>query len=142
MAPEKREREDLAALFTIISRRLIEEERPLLDAHGLTMWEYIVLSRLIRRAAPSQLVLAQAIGYDKTRLIALLDGLVQRGLVAREADPSDRRAHLVTLTEAGRELHASAQADIRAMESRVLGALDDVERSVLLTTLPKLARGG
>ena len=142
MPPEKREREDLAALFTIISRRLIEEERPLLDAHGLTMWEYIVLSRLIRRAAPSQLVLAQAIGYDKTRLIALLDGLVQRRLVAREADPSDRRAHLVTLTEAGRELHASTQADIRAMESRVLGTLDDVERSVLLTTLPKLARGG
>ena len=70
--------EDLGALFARITRRLIDAERPLLEAHGLSIWEYIVLSGLATGGAPSQLVLARRIGYDKTRLIALLDGPEQR----------------------------------------------------------------
>jgi DNA-binding MarR family transcriptional regulator len=132
------DREDLAALFTRISRRLIEYEQPLLDSHRLTMWEYVVLTRLTRRAAPSQLALARAIDYDKTRLVALLDGLERRGLVARVPDAADRRAHAVRLTPAGSRLHAAAQADIRAMEADVLGALSEREQRTLLGALRTL----
>src|SRR6201999_4032811 len=117
-------REDLGALLTRASRRLIEAERPLLAARGLTMWGYIVLARLARGGeAPPQLVLSQAIGYDKTRLTGLLDELEAGGLVTREPDPSDRRARIVHITERGRERHAAAVADIRAMEEDVLRAL-------------------
>ena len=72
------EREDLGALFARITARLIDAERPLLSARGLSMWQYIVLSELSRRPAKTQLSLAEAIGYDKTRLIALLDDLEHR----------------------------------------------------------------
>src|SRR6478752_1953942 len=95
------ERDDLGALFARVTRRLIAEERPLLDAHGMTMWEYVALSHLGRGAAGSQLAMAEAIGYDKTRLIALLEGLEDRDLVRREPDPQDRRARVVRLTNAG-----------------------------------------
>ena len=133
------EREDLAALLTRASRRLIAAERPLLAGRGLTMWGYIVLTQLTRGPAPTQLALATAVGHDKTRLIALLDELEREGLVTREPDPSDRRARIVHITPRGRERHASALADIRAMEDEVLGALSARERETLLAVLPRLA---
>src|ERR1700754_1674367 len=95
------DREDLGALFTRVSRRLIEAERPLLAARGLTMWGYIALARLAPGPGPLQLALAAAMGYDKTRLIALLDALEADGLVTRAPDPTDRRARVVRLTAAG-----------------------------------------
>jgi DNA-binding MarR family transcriptional regulator len=133
------EREDLGALFARIARRLVDAERPLLEAHGLSMWGYIVLSRLARAPADRQLTLSQAIGYDKTRLIALLDELERGGLLVREPDPADRRARTVRLTAAGEARHAAAQADIRTMEAELLGTLDAGEQRMLLAVLPRLA---
>jgi DNA-binding MarR family transcriptional regulator len=135
------ERDDLGALFARVTRRLIAEERTLLDAHGITMWEYIALSHLGRGAAGSQLAMAEAIGYDKTRLIALLEGLEVRGLVRREPDPRDRRARVVRLTPAGTRTLRAARTDIRRMERRVLSDLSAEERDVLLAVLPRLAEG-
>src|SRR3954451_7232983 len=95
-------REDLGALFTRVSRRLIAAERPLLAARGLSMWGYIALSHLVRGSAPTQLAFPSAIGDDKTRLIGLLDELERAGLITREPDPADRRARIVHLSAAGR----------------------------------------
>jgi DNA-binding MarR family transcriptional regulator len=137
MAPD--DREDLGALFTRISRRLIEAEKPLLERHELTMWGYIALSRIAGAPASTQLALARAIGYDKTRLIGVLDELQAAGLVQRAPDPADRRAHVVQITAKGSRRHAAAVADIRAMEDGVLDALTATERRALLAALPKLA---
>jgi DNA-binding MarR family transcriptional regulator len=133
------DREDLGAMFAWITRRLIDAEEPLLAARGLTMWEYTVLSHLIRRPAPSQLRLASDIRYDKTRLITLLDRLEDRGLVSRRPDPNDRRSHPVSITAAGRELHAAARAQIRDMEADFLDVLDARQQAALLAILPRLA---
>jgi DNA-binding MarR family transcriptional regulator len=136
------DREDLGALFARVSRRLIEAERPLLEARGLTMWEYVALNRLAHGPAPRQLALAQAMGYDKTRLIALLDRLERDALITREPDPHDRRAHVVKLTSVGRRRHAAAVAAIRAMEEEFLADLSTADREALLAILPRLAGQG
>jgi len=44
-------REDLAARFARITRRLAAAERPVLDRHRLSMWQYIVLSHLAGKPA-------------------------------------------------------------------------------------------
>ncbi|QEC49520.1 MarR family transcriptional regulator [Baekduia soli] len=136
------EREDLGALFARITRRLIEAERPLLEARGLSMWGYVVLSHLSHRPASTQLALARAIGYDKTRLIGVLDDLERDGLVTRVPDPADRRARIVELTPAGRDRHRDARDDIGAMEDAFLGALSDGRRAALRRTLAQLAAEG
>lgn len=133
------EREDLGALFARITRQLITAERPLLAAHGLSMWDYVLLSQLGTGPAGTQLALAEAIGYDKTRLVGLLDELEREGLVSREPDPIDRRARIVRLTRAGRVRHAAARTDIRAMEADLLSRLSAAERRSLLALLPRLA---
>jgi MarR family transcriptional regulator, organic hydroperoxide resistance regulator len=131
--------QDLGALFGQITRQLIEAERPLLQAEGLSMWEYIVLSELARHPAPSQLVLARRIRYDKTRLIGLIDGLSERGLVRRTADPADRRAHTIALTDRGVAVHAAARERVRAMEADLLRPFSDHQRTLLRSMLTQLA---
>ncbi len=133
------DRPDLGALFARVTRRLVDAEAPILAAHGLTMWEYVALSALEREEAPTQLVLARTIRYDKTRLIALLDGLESRRLVARRPDPADRRARVVALTDDGARTLSATRADIRGMEEGVLAELTAGERSTLLSVLPRLA---
>ena len=129
------EREDLGAQLARATRRLIALERPVLDKHGVTMWEYVALLRLRSAPARTQLELAQAIGYDKTRLIALLDGLAQRGLVTREPAREDRRARTVTLTRSGQAQLTAIQRDIHQMED---GLLEAAERQALQQLLDRL----
>ena len=133
------DREDLGALSARVTRRLIGAERPLLAAHGLSMWAYIALSYLARQPAGTQLALAEGIRYDKTRLIGLLDELERDGLITRKPDPTDRRARTVNLTPAGKKRHAAAQADVRAMEDEFLGDLSATERDRLRRVLARLA---
>jgi DNA-binding MarR family transcriptional regulator len=131
--------DDLGALFGRVTRRLIEAERPILAAHGISMWEYVVLSELSRGAAETQLALAEAIGYDKTRLIGLLDRLQAEGLIERAPDPADRRARRVRVTDAGRARHRAVRQDIRGMEEAFLAALAGPERARLRNILAALA---
>jgi DNA-binding MarR family transcriptional regulator len=131
--------DDLGALLARATRRLIEEERPLLAAHDLSMWGYIVLSRLAAAPAETQLSLARAIGYDKSRLIGLLDELEAAGLLTREPDPADRRAKVIALTAAGRARHGEARRDIARMERRLLAGVDPAEVDRLRELLASLA---
>ena len=133
------EREDLGALLARAMRRIMDAERPLLEAHGVSMWAYVALTLLARGPAPTQLALSEAMGYDKTRLIKILDGLEAQGLVTRAPDPSDRRARVVELTPNGRAKFAAIQRDVHAMEDELLGVLGPAERKALRTALPRLA---
>jgi DNA-binding MarR family transcriptional regulator len=135
------ERDDLGAMFARVTGRLIEAEKPILAARGLTMWEYIVLSALGRQPAQSQLALANAIGHDKTRLITLLDGLEQRALLQRDQDPADRRARIVQLTSAGERVLKATRADIRKMEAQFLKTVPRDQREPLVAILAALAQG-
>ena len=133
--------EDLGALFARVTRRLVDAERPLLADLGLSMWGYIALSHLAHAPAGTQLALAQAISYDKTRLIGLLDALEADGLITRTPDPADRRARIVSLTAAGTKRHAAARRAIHKMEDDVLAGVSAAERTRLRRTLARLADG-
>ena len=132
------ERDDLGALLARAMRRIMEAERPILDRHGVGMWAYVALTLLARGPAPTQLALAEAMGYDKTRLIKILDGLEGEGLISRAPDPADRRARVVELTPAGRGKLERVQRDIRAMEDELLGGLDADGRRALRAALSRL----
>src|SRR5574338_109192 len=111
--PRKPRRPDLAAMLAPLLRRLIALETPILAAHDVSMWGYIVLVALDESPVRTQAALAEAIGADKTRIIPTLDELQARGLIERRPDPADRRARLLAITEAGRALKDAAQAEIQ-----------------------------
>ncbi|MUM17799.1 winged helix-turn-helix transcriptional regulator [Mycobacterium sp. CBMA271] len=132
-------RPDLAALMFPLSRSLTRAELPLLEAHGVTMWAYVVLTALRDDEASSQASLADAIGADRTRIIAVLDDLQQRKLINRQPDPSDRRSNLLSLTLAGRKTVTAAQKAIQDNENRILAGVPSTDRDAFLRVLKYLA---
>ncbi|MGR3875576.1 MarR family winged helix-turn-helix transcriptional regulator [Streptomyces graminifolii] len=123
MAEAENPGEDLGAVLSQLLGVVVEREAPILEAHGVTMWEYVILDRLSREDGLTQKELARRSRRDPTRLIGHLDALCDRGLIAREIDESDRRRRTVRLTGSGRELVRLTRGDIRAMEADLLGGL-------------------
>lgn len=130
---------DLAAMIVPLGRALTRAEEPVLAAHGLTMWGYVVLLALAGRAARSQAALAAQIGADKTRLIPVLDDLQHRGLIERHPDPADRRVHLLAITPEGRRTCANTQQQIQRQEDELLARLPPADRAAFLRALDVLS---
>jgi DNA-binding MarR family transcriptional regulator len=135
----RRKRPDLAAMLAPLIREMIAAELPVLEEHGLSMWGYSVLVALDRSAIRTQAALAEAIGADKTRIIAILDELQESGLIERLADPEDRRARLLAITKEGRRVKEATQAAIQRGEERWLGTLSAADRAVFLRVLQELS---
>lgn len=87
----------------------------------------------------SQQALAQLLGTPPSRLVALLDGLDERGIVERRRNPDDRRLHAVHLTDAGHALVRRIGEVARAHDDAICGALDPEERSQLRVLLARIA---
>tara|TARA_B100000614_G_scaffold257511_1_gene277921 strand:+ start:82 stop:546 length:465 start_codon:yes stop_codon:yes gene_type:complete len=78
--------------------------------------------------------IASAMGISVPGATRIVTGLEEDGYVRREMDPDDRRAVLVSLTDAGREALAPAR---RELESRFHGLIEHLgdERSARLVSL-------
>lgn len=74
-------------------------------------------------------------------MVVALDALEGEGLVKRRPDPGDRRARIVELTNAGREILARAEGIVVGVEDAMLADLDDGERRVLRNLLRRLVLG-
>lgn len=133
------DRPELGFLLSRLMREVMAREKPILDAAGLEMWDYAVLTALADSAAPTQAQLAVTTGRDKTRLIGNLDRLEAAGMVAREPDPADRRNRIVSLTDAGSQVLRSCRAAIGAMETELLADLDPADRNAFERALIALA---
>jgi DNA-binding MarR family transcriptional regulator len=131
-------RPDLAAMLAPLLRELVAAEAPVLEAHGLSMWGYIVLLALDRSPVRTQAALADAIGADKTRIIADLDELQEQGYIERRPDPDDRRVRLLEITSDGRAVKDATQAGIQRGEERWLQTLSAEDRRVFLRVLQQL----
>lgn len=122
-----------------IRHELLRAEVEVLTGHDLTMWAYVVLLNLTGEPIRTQAALADAIKADRTRIIEVLDDLQDRGLISRRPDPADRRARLLSLTDAGQAIRDRAQAEIQARENRLLATLGTGPRAGFLKALHQLS---
>ncbi len=84
-------------------------KRAVAERMGMPFSRFRVLRRLL--PGPLQLKeLARSAAMDAPATTVVVNDLEERGLVAREMDPADRRSKLVTLTDAGRAAIAHALA--------------------------------
>jgi DNA-binding MarR family transcriptional regulator len=98
---------------TLVVDRLDESRRQISEATGLPFSRIRALRRL--RFGPMTLAtLAEATMVDRPAATVTVDDLRARGLVVREAHPTDRRCKLVTLTSAGWEMLDRADAVVPA----------------------------
>ncbi|WP_306359321.1 MarR family winged helix-turn-helix transcriptional regulator [Nocardia sp. CC227C] len=134
-------RPDLAAMLGPLGRALVQAELPILERNGLSMWGYSVLLGLGEDPVYTQAALAKRINADKTRIIAVLDDLQRRGLITRTPDPADRRARLLSLTPAGRDIRDRTQREIQEQEEHLLlSRLTPADRTAFLRALRRLSQ--
>lgn len=108
-------------------------------SHG----DWAVISHLAKAdggpLTPSRL--ADAASVAASSMTGRLDGLSQRGLVAREPDQRNRTRVLVTLTEAGWDLFAEAVRDANMVEADILAPLNSSQRHDLAYLLGVVIAG-
>ena len=71
----------------------------------------------------NQATLAGLLGFAPRSVTETVDVLEREGLVTRTEDPNDRRARIVSLTEAGREACATAAAVRTKTMNEIFGVL-------------------
>jgi MarR family transcriptional regulator, transcriptional regulator for hemolysin len=90
-----------------------------------TRAQWAVLSRLQRCEGAKQSELAEALEIAPITLARLIDKLDAAGMVERRADPHDRRAHRLYLTEEAIPALAALGALAEDVMGRALAGLDD-----------------
>ncbi len=95
----------------------------------------------ILRSSPgvSQQELAGKLGSHPSRVVALIDGLEQRGLVERRPNADDRRQYSLFLSSKGTETLDDIGGVAREHQEDLLQSLDREERQQLTALLRKIA---
>jgi len=127
------------------ARRLTLRSRPAIEAvfarHGIDTGEFDVLATLRRAGRPFALrptELFQSLMISSGGLTDRLNRLEERGLVLREASPTDARSTLVKLSPKGRALIERAFVEDMTVENAMVDALTVAERRTLARLLAKL----
>ena len=97
-----------------------------------------VLAVLGEEKPLSQVEIGERLGIDRNTMVLLLDDLEKKALVTRRRDPADRRAHLVSLTDAGRDVLAKSTEAARRTNDEVFAPLSPDERALLHSLLSRL----
>jgi DNA-binding MarR family transcriptional regulator len=83
--------------------------------------------------------LAELAGVASPTATRMVDGLVGRELVTRIEDPTDRRAVVISLTEAGRKAVSEKTREYDKARRRIAAALEPDEQPVAADLLRRLA---
>jgi DNA-binding MarR family transcriptional regulator len=128
-------------LFWAVARRLRHASRESLAPWDVTPSQLRALGTLMRHGPVRPGTLAGHLGIAPRSATEVVDALEERGLVRRDTDPDDRRATLVVVTDAGRELAAALRSARASEADRVFAGLDEADRAELERLLRLLLAG-
>lgn len=86
----------------------------------------------------SQSAVAEALRFDRSTLVQIIDRLEGRGLVVRNVSPTDRRSHALRLTDEGVSELAMLKDLALQHEADVTTGLSEAEQTQLISLLAKL----
>ena len=98
----------------------------------------VLISLKSQRLLGSQRKLAEAIGIQGATLTHHLNAMEADGLVTRRRDPTNRRVHVVELTDAGEALFQRLRAAAVAFDRQLRAGLADDEVATLAHLLDRL----
>jgi MarR family transcriptional regulator, transcriptional regulator for hemolysin len=107
---------------------------------GITPRAYCVLYHALEEER-TQIQLAEISDLDKTTMVVTVDELEKAGLAERRPSSTDRRARIISVTEAGERAVAEGARISDRVHRDVLEALSEDEREVFVRALSRLAGG-
>jgi DNA-binding MarR family transcriptional regulator len=129
---------ELLAVLPLLTRIVASEVRREIGEET-TMPQFRVLAQVaegpltVSALARKRRVSLQSMGE-------LVQGLVERGWIARSPDPKDRRQYQLTLTPEGRSQYERANAQAIGQITPLLANLSEAELAALQCALPALQR--
>jgi len=134
---------EVADLIAGVGRRIRRATNHDLEPLGVTWGQVRALRTLGRGDGPVRMSeLADRLRIARRSATSVVDELVERGLVARAADPADRRAVTVAVTPAGRALLEQLVTRRRAAAADLTSPLTPAELATLRDLLTRIAPSG
>jgi DNA-binding MarR family transcriptional regulator len=137
--PAGRKRTDIAFLLAQLGAYAAERFGERAAALDFTRPQAGLLRLISREPGLSQQAVARRLGTPPSRLVALVDGLEQRGLIERRRNPGDRRNYALHPTAAGEQAMAALGRASLEHEQAITAPLTPAERAQLSKLLGKLA---
>jgi DNA-binding MarR family transcriptional regulator len=128
----------LSILSNTISQAIADDYQRRYD---ISVTEWRVMAVLARFDGLSAREVAERTAMDKVAVSRALARLVEAGRVSRVTHDDDKRRSVLSLTEAGWDMHDEVAPMARAREREVLARLDAEERAWLTRILDKLQPG-
>ena len=130
--------EPLSEAFWAVARELRERSAETLAPWDITPAHLRALRTLSRHGTMRLSELSGLLEIAPRTATEVVDALQARDLVRRRADPGDRRATLVEVTEHGAGILAEIRATRGTEAGRIFGRLDPADRAELARILGKL----
>ncbi len=130
--------EGLADAFSAVARQLREKSAETLAPWGITPAHLRALRTLARHGTMRLSELSDRLEIAPRTATEVVDALQARDLVRRRADPGDRRATLVEVTDHGGEILAEIRGARGTEAGRVFGRLGPADRAELARILGNL----
>ena len=130
--------DSLADALGAVARRLRERSAETLAPWDITPGQLRALRMLTRHGTMRLSELSERLEIAPRSATEVVDALEARDLVRRRADPGDRRATLVEVTEHGAGILAEIRAARGPEAGRVFGRLTPADRAELARILGQL----
>lgn len=127
---------EIAEMMSQISRTIYRRSRQLPLAPHQSRALRIIATGDVRPAR-----LAEALGVTPRAVTDVVDALSDARLVAVEQDPADRRAKVITITDAGLKHLADVQDARAEIAGELLSTLDPQEKDLLGQLLRRVLEG-
>lgn len=124
----------LAQVARLMRRAFDERAREI----GVTRPQWQVLSVLLRHEGIKQGGLAELLEVEPITAGRMIDRMQDGGLVERRADPADRRAWRLYLTDKGHEIVGRLQPLATETSDEALSGVSETEQADLLRMLDKM----
>jgi DNA-binding MarR family transcriptional regulator len=128
----------LAAIHALSNRIGRAFQAEIEGRHGLTLPEWRVMLSARRHPGIEAGLVAEAWGMDKMTISRAVRRLERAGRLVRRPARGDRRRRRLTLTPAGRALHAAIEPEATRRYRAFLAPLSTAERRALARALARL----
>ena len=130
--------EDLGVFINRLLSTVSKGTASLIARYELFPLEFFLLRSFLVQEEWTAKQLKEVLPVDLSRISRMVSKLVDRGLLYRERDASDRRVVILRLTDSGREFTTELNDRLSSHNARLLEGVSEQDRQIFFATIRKI----